>query len=94
MIIEDESFPRLKKTVFPSGEKAGLRSSAGPETTPGANSLGLFEAHTRGTPRLMRATSPRQHLASIIDLFTSFSGFVENARRYRSVPERNLAKEL
>jgi hypothetical protein len=42
MIIEAELFPRVKRTVFPSGAKAGERSSAAPEMTPGANNFGLF----------------------------------------------------
>src|ERR1700722_9982808 len=41
---------RVNTTVFPSGAKAGDRSSAGPEITPGANSCGLFEAWARHDP--------------------------------------------
>src|ERR1700677_3837008 len=42
-IIEPESFPRVKNTVFPSGVNAGDASSAAPEITPGPNNRGLFE---------------------------------------------------
>jgi hypothetical protein len=44
MIMEPLALPRVKKTAFPSGVNAGERSSAGPDITPGANSLGLLSA--------------------------------------------------
>jgi hypothetical protein len=66
-IIEAELFPRVKKTVFSSGEKAGERSSAGPEKTPGANNCGLFllcAAHSF-QPAPITTRSPTSELINI-----------------------------
>lgn len=38
---DSDAFARVKKTVRPSGVNAGDRSFAGPEITPGENTVGL-----------------------------------------------------
>lgn len=43
IVVDADSLPRVKETTLPSGEKAGDRSSAGPDTIPGAKSFGLLE---------------------------------------------------